>query len=73
MNTQELMEQVIELQSRMAYQEDTIQTLNRQMARQADELSLAQKHIQILNQKLNDLTQASDPSGAQTSERPPHY
>jgi SlyX protein len=67
-------DQVIDLQSRLAFQEDVLQTLNAQIALQAQELQQAQQHIRLLNQKLNDLflqlqQRAADP----LQERPPHY
>jgi SlyX protein len=66
--------QVIDLQSRLAFQEDALQDLSAQMATQAQELLLARQHIQLLNQKLNDLFLQLEQKAAGTlQERPPHY
>lgn len=66
--------QVIDLQTRLAFQEDTLQTLSGQMAVQAQELQLARQQIRLLNQKLNELFLQLDPKAAQPlQERPPHY
>lgn len=66
--------QVIDLQSRLAFQEDALQTLSGQMAQQSQDLQLARQHIQLLNQKLNDLLRQPDPSAMDSlQERPPHY
>jgi SlyX protein len=66
--------QVIDLQSRLAFQEDALQTLSGQMAQQSQDLRLARQHIQLLNQKLNDLLRQPDPSAMDSlQERPPHY
>jgi len=66
--------QVIDLQSRLAFQEDALQALSGQMAVQAQELQLARQHIQMLNQKLNDLfLQLEQKSPDLLQERPPHY
>lgn len=66
--------QVIDLQSRLAFQEDALQSLSSQMALQAQELQVARQHIQMLNQKLNDLfLQLEQKSAEPLQERPPHY
>lgn len=66
--------QVIDLQSRLAFQEDALQSLSGQMAMQAQELQLARQHIQMLNQKLNDLfLQLEQKLAEPLQERPPHY
>lgn len=66
--------QVIDLQSRLAFQEDALQSLSGQMAMQAQELQVARQHIQMLNQKLNDLfLQLEQKLAEPLQERPPHY
>lgn len=66
--------QIDDLQSRAAFQEEALQVMSEQIARQAEDLLLARNHIQLLNQKLNELlAQADDKSSAPVDERPPHY
>ncbi|MCR6651593.1 MAG: SlyX family protein [Cellvibrionaceae bacterium] len=50
-----LAEQIVDLQSRLLFQEDALQEMSAQMALQAQELQVARQHIQLLNQKLTDL------------------
>lgn len=69
-----LAEQIVDLQSRLLFQEDALQEMSAQMALQAQELQVARQHIQLLNQKLTDLFfQLEQRGAAQTDERPPHY
>lgn len=69
-----LAEQIVDLQSRLLFQEDALQEMSGQMALQAQELQVARQHIQLLNQKLTDLFfQLEQRGAAQTDERPPHY
>jgi len=67
-------EQIADLQARLAFQEDALQTMSAQMALQAQDLLTAREQIQILNQKLNDLFYQLEQRGeALPDERPPHY
>lgn len=69
-----LQAQIDDLQSRAAFQEEALQVMSEQIAKQAEELLLARDHIQLLNQKLNEfLAQADAKSSAPVDERPPHY
>lgn len=63
----------IDLQMRLAFQEDALQQMSQQMALQGDELQKAQGHIQLLNQKLNSLLSALDDQNPIVDQRPPHY
>lgn len=63
----------IDLQIRLAFQEDALQQMSQQMAWQGDELQKAQGHIQLLNQKLNSLLSALDDQNPIVDQRPPHY
>ncbi len=63
----------IDLQIRLAFQEDSLAQMSQQMAWQADELKKAQGHIMLLNQKLNDLLSALDNQNPVIDQRPPHY
>ena len=66
--------QIDDLQSRLAFQEDALQVMSGQMAEQANELLLAREHIQLLNQKLNELMAQMDVKSSEPlDECPPHY
>jgi uncharacterized coiled-coil protein SlyX len=63
----------VDLQMRIAFQEDALLQMSQQMALQGDELKKAQGHIVLLNQKLNDLLTALDDQNPIVDQRPPHY
>ena len=68
-------EHMVAIESKLAYQEDTVQTLNDVVAKQQqDILQLKQQMSQLvgeLRNVLGELEQGSDP--VVTNERPPHY
>ena len=68
---QSLQEQLVDLQTQLAFQEDTIQTLSdliREQQLQIDRLALQEK------QTLSQLEQILSEQGQQTEEAPPpHY
>lgn len=67
-------EQIADLQTRLAFQEDALQEMSNQMALQAQELQMARQQIRLLNQKLNELfNQLDQRAAAPADERPPHY
>lgn len=66
-------DQVIDLQSRVCFQEDAIQALNEVIARQAEQLVVAQEHIKLLNNKLNDILAVMDDGSAKANVKPPHF
>lgn len=71
---QELSQQLVDLQSRVAFQEDTLQALNDQLVEQGAMLQTQSLHIQLLNKKINDLMQQLEHlDGPIKTERPPHY
>lgn len=67
-------QQIIDLQTRVAFQEDALQTMSDQMGNFAVELQMARKQIQLLSDKLKDTTsQVDQMSDSPADERPPHY
>jgi len=72
MNTLE--EALIDLQTRVAFQEDTINQLNEVVVRQDGELLLIKEQLRMLAERLNDVSrQPSQGEGGLVDERPPHY
>ena len=67
-------DELIELQTRMAYQEDTITQLNNVVTKQDADIIQLQQQMRLLAKRLDELSFAHD-SGADevSSERPPHY
>jgi SlyX protein len=70
-----LQERVDELETRLAFQEDTLQALSEQLAHQQSVTEQQQYMMQTLYRQLKDMQDASatDGGGAAVTERPPHY
>jgi SlyX protein len=65
---------IADLQSRVAFQEDTLQALNQVIADQDAGIRQLQKQVQLLNKKLNDVASNIGQGGsADGEETPPHY
>ena len=63
-----------ELESRLAFQDDLIESLNRVVARQDRELASLAQRVKELEARLTDLAEAaSQPGGSAGHEVPPHY
>lgn len=74
----ELQQQLEDLQTQFAFQEDLLQTLDQQVSQQDREIQLLQQQLQALRALCLQLAEAVDkPSAeggaAQLDERPPHY
>lgn len=66
------MDKIVDLESRLAFQEDLINSLNQQVALQQKDIQQLQLHLQHLNQKINILKDAQAEQ-QHHDERPPHY
>jgi SlyX protein len=65
---------VDELESRAAFQDDLIESLNQVVARQDRELAELARRVQQLEAKLADLAEAASlPGSGDGHEVPPHY
>ena len=69
----ELRQQLEEVQTQMAYQEDTVRLLNDALAQQQQEILLLRRQIQLVKQRQDE--QGADPGAAAApmDEKPPHY
>ena len=67
---QSLTERVDGLEARIAYQDDTIETLNETITAQWKQIDALTRQIAALSDRLQD-TEARSPGPA--NERPPHY
>ncbi len=65
-----LQEQIDDLQSRVAYQEDLLQSLNDIIASQEVVMGRMQQQLQQNREKLEDVTHSLEQTGG---EKPPHY
>lgn len=67
-------EELIDLQTRLAYQEDTIAQLNVVVTKQDGEIIQLQKQMSLLAKRLDELLYVQEQGGEDTvNERPPHY
>jgi SlyX protein len=65
-----LIERIDTLETRLAYQDDTIETLNQTITAQWKQIDALTRQLAALNDRLQEAeTQAPGPA----NERPPHY
>lgn len=69
----ELSHRVDELESRLAFQDDLIESLNKVVSRQDQELAMLTLRLQELSAKINEIGEVAATSSASPSETPPHY
>lgn len=62
-----------DLQTRIAYQEDTLQQLNDVISRQDEELREQRELIQLLHARLKSATLGDDEKRSLRDDIPPHY
>ncbi|UUA74356.1 SlyX family protein [Cellvibrio sp. QJXJ] len=70
----DLEEQLIDVQTRVAYQEDTLVQLNEVITRQDAEIIQLKQQLRLIAQRLDELS--TNPAQGDTEmadERPPHY
>lgn len=63
---------LIDIETKLAYQEDTIQALNDALCRQQQRIDQLETQLKLLGQKMGELV-ASLPGEKQQHEVPPHY
>jgi len=64
-------EKLIDLETRMAFQDDTIQQLSDVIYRQQKQIEKLEKTVYLLVDKVQDLSHAMP--GKVVDEKPPHY
>lgn len=65
-------ERLIELETKLAYQEDTIQQLNDVVCRQQNQIDILLEKCDLLISKTKELADKL-PDDFDDNERPPHY
>ncbi len=70
MNEKELSERIEALESRLMYQDDTIEQLNQTITAQWKQIDALTRQVAALSERLQE-AEASAPGP--TNERPPHY
>jgi len=63
---------LIELQSRMLYQDDTIDVLNKSLAEQQQDILELRQQLKLIQQQLREHNVLAD-AGPGGIEKPPHY
>lgn len=75
MKQEQLIQRIDDLESQLAFQEDTIEALNQLVSKQTEELTRIQKHLRLLADKVAPILE-HDGAGQTfnpADERPPHY
>lgn len=70
---QKLQQQLFDLQSQLAYQEDTLQALNSVVAEQDKIIRRLVQKMQQMDERLHNLSQSLPASDVDSDEVPPHY
>ena len=71
----QLKQQMMELQSQLAFQEDTVSSLDAALALQQQEILLLRRQVELLRQRQreNEATNEAGMPHASPDEKPPHY
>lgn len=72
---EELKQQLHAVQSQLAFQEDTVQSLDDALTLQQQEIMVLRRQLELLKQRQDELGASRDEgeAGASAEERPPHY
>ena len=68
----DLVRQLVEVQSQLAYQEETMRLLNDALAGQQQEILVLRRQLQLLKQRLDEQGAPLAPA-APADDKPPHY
>ncbi|MGB0955786.1 MAG: SlyX family protein [Panacagrimonas sp.] len=63
---------IIDLQTRIAFQEDTLRALDEVIQRQQDQLERIQRSLVALSERMRRIA-AEQPANSAADEVPPHY
>ncbi|ART79974.1 SlyX family protein [Oceanisphaera avium] len=67
----EILARLEQLETRLAFQDDTIEQLHQELSAQGAHTAKLQAQLTIMVERLKDMQPAS--SSSQADERPPHY
>jgi SlyX protein len=70
-DNEKIHEQIADLQTRLAFQEDSIEHLNKTVAQQDQSIALLRAQIQYLYDQVKHIARQRDDAGH--DELPPHY
>ncbi|EAR60988.1 SlyX family protein [Neptuniibacter caesariensis] len=66
-------ERIDELESRVAFQEDTLDKLNEIVSRQEIEIERLTRMIKVINQQVKNINLDQGPGNPEDEPPPPHY
>jgi SlyX protein len=66
-------DRIIELEIKTAYQEDLLQTLNKIVSQQQQQIDRLEATCRLLNERINSLSTEGSGVGENVEEVPPHY
>jgi len=69
---EELQQQLVDVQTQLAYQEDTVRQLNQALAAQQQEILLLRRQMQLLKQRQDEQIHTGGTT-TPLDEKPPHY
>ena len=74
-DVQELQQQVAELQSQLAFQEDAVSSLDGALAQQQQEILVLRRQLELLKQRQDEHAARGDAGSTDftDNEKPPHY
>lgn len=70
---EQLREQLVELQSQLAFHEHTVSTLNEALSGQQQEIITLRQQLALLKQRQDEQAAQMDQGDAPVDEKPPHY
>lgn len=70
---EDLAQQLVEVQSQMAFQEDTVNALNEAVISQQKEILVLREQLALLKQRQEEAAAQTDQAAPTIVERPPHY
>ncbi len=68
-----LKEQLVELQSQLAFQEDTVSTLNEALSQQQQEILTLRRQVTLLKERQDEQAAQIGEGGPPVDQKPPHY
>lgn len=69
---EEVVQQLFDIQTQLAYQEDMVRELNDALALQQQEILVLRRQLQLLKQRQDDMGSVSS-TADNAEEPPPHY
>jgi len=64
---------LVGIETKLAYQEDTLQTLNDVVSRQQMQIDQLERTCKLLLERLEEITKSGSPGESNGNEAPPHY